>query len=321
MRKALLAALVLLASAVPAFAAPVRLPGDADRLARASVDAMLSCEYLRATILADSVVRLDASHPAGWLLRALAAFARYDDLTDPAEVAKAESALGRADSLAEALGDEFWKGIAEYERGLLLAMRGQTMKGMLATRSGAVRLSRLKGNDDASALSAVYDYYLSEAISWLPFVADERENAQARLARGVDSTLYFGAVYREALVWIHWAKGEHDRGLALVDPVLEAHPANRVFRQIRGDLLRKAGRYDEAREAYSESLRQYREVSAEESVRGVCALGNLALIEHFRNDFAARDAHLARFRELLPAVEPRMPKSLLDEMKREKLLR
>ena len=319
MRRTILAAPLLLALLLPAHAAPVRLAGDADRLARASVEAMLSCEYLRATILADSVSRLDASHPAGWLLKALAAFARYDDLTDPAEVAKAETALGRADSLAAALGDGFWKGIAEYERGLLLAMRGQTMKGMLATRSGAVRLSRLKGNDDASALSAVYDYYLSEAISWLPFVADERENAQARLARGVDSTLYFGAVYREALVWIHWAKGEFDEGLALVDPVLEAHPANRVFRQIRGDLLRKAGRYDEAREAYSESLRQYREVSAEESVRGVCALGNLALIEHFRNDFAARDAHLARFRELLPAVEKRMPKSLLEELRREKL--
>ena len=315
MRKGALLAFALLLAVSASRAAPVRLPGEADRLARASVEAMLSCEYRRATILADSVVLLDAAHPAGWLLKALAAFARYDDLADPGEVAKAETALGRADSLSAALGDEFWKGIAEYERGLLLALRGQTMKGALATRSGAVRLSKLGGNDDASALAAVYDYYLSEAISWLPFVADERGSAKERLARGVDSTLYFGAVYREALVWIHWAEGEYDRGLALVDPVLEAHPANRVFRQIRGDLLRKAGRWDEAREAYSESLRQYREVSAAGSVRGACALGNLALIEHFRNDIAARDEYLRLFRLALPPVEKRMPRSLMREMK------
>ena len=319
MRKGALLAFALLLAVSASRAAPVRLPGEADRLARASVEAMLSCEYDRSTALADSAVALDPSHPAGWLLKALGAFARYDDLSDPEEIGRAELALDRADSLSVALGDEFWKGVAEYERGLLLAMRGSSMKGALSTRAGAVRLSKLKGNDDASALAAVYDYYLSEAISWLPFVADERASAKERLARGVDSTVYFGAVYREALVWIHWANGEFDEGLALVAPVLDAHPANRVFLQIRGDLLRKAGRLAEARSVYALSLRQYR-AAGKGTVREVCALGNLALIAHFQNDAAARDEYMRLFRLALPPVEKRMPRSLTKEMEKAGLL-
>lgn len=311
---------LLLSSAI-SVAAPVRFSNpEADRLAVIAVEKTLQARYAQAWLAADSLAMLLPQHPAGPIFHALASFARYDDLSEVVDLRRASRKLRTADSLAKKLGDPFWSGVTEYERGYELTIWGSEIKGALTVRSGARQLMRLGDNVDAQAMSAIYDYYFSDAMSWIPFVTDQRENAVARLEKGIAESRYFAPLYRTALVWVYWAKGQIDQGLAVVDPIVKAYPSNRIFPQARGDLLRKGGRFAEALLTYQKSLGVYGRV-APRSVRYLCAKGNMVLLHHQSGDLVSAKHFAEEFRRELPPLEDRIPTTLLVELKKTGYLR
>lgn len=307
--------LVVLLSAFVAIAKPEKLSHpEADRLAKKAVESTLCARYADAWLAADSLQLLLPNHPAGALFHALASFSRYDDLSEVADLRRASRKLRIADSLATRLGDPFWIGMTEYERGYEMTIWRSEIKGALTIRSGAKKLARLTDNVDAQAMSAIYDYYFTDAMAWVPFLADKREEAISRMERGIAQSHYFSSLYRSALVWVFWEKGEIHRGLAVVNPIVERYPTNRIFLQARGDLLRRGKQYAAALEAYQKSLRIYRRV-APKSVRHLCAKGNLVLIYHHMGNYGEAQNYAKEFLRELPPLEDRMPETLMSELK------
>ena len=108
-------------------------------------------------------------------------------------------------------------------------------------------------------MSAIYDYYFTDAMAWVPFLADKREEAISRMERGIAQYHYFSSLYRSALVWVFWEKGEIHRGLAVVNPIVERYPTNRI--SCKRVAICCAGKAICCRpEAYQKSLRIYRRV-------------------------------------------------------------
>jgi tetratricopeptide (TPR) repeat protein len=301
--------------------APVKLQDRlADSLALAATSHTLDGSYAHAWQATDSLERLLPRHPVGALLNALTAFARYDDLSDLKDLSRAGTALRRADTLAQKLADPFWLGVMEFQRGYELTLRGHELKGAMATRAGAQRLGAILANSDAAGMVAIYAYYLSEATSWLPFVSDRRGQSLQALEQGTRESRYFSALYRNALVWILWDRSELARAEALAAEVVGAHPGNRIFQQVQGDVQRKAGKLEPARTSYRKSLERYA-TDAPGSIRHLSALGNMALIAHLQGNAAEAKTFAAQLQAKLPPQRDRMPPSLMKELEKTGLLK
>ncbi len=210
----------------------------------------------------------------------------FDDLGDTNTLYSADSILSLSQSSFEqrkqhSIHDLFWYNIVLLQRAFIMQFHGNTMKSALQIRTASKDLKELTTLKDAQAFAAVYDYYIENTFSWVPF--NDSKQAIPPIVYSSIHSRWFKQYFIHTLSWIYYEEKRFDKALNTIGLFLSAHPNNRVSLQIKADLLFAKGDNILAETFYLESLKTYNNV-APGSVRHLCAIGNLALIQKKKNN-------------------------------------
>lgn len=278
----------------------------------------------------------DASAYELKIMRAMTLMAQYDEYTTSHSLNQAMTAL---ETLIEDLKSQesqykenpqfqadslnyltFWRAFAQIQLGFANGLKGNGMNSAFLTREGAKALEPLKDNLDAQAFHAMYEYYLGGITSKLPWVEDKREEHLKVIRNAISKSLYFSDLFRTTAIWIHYDRQEYQLGLELAESYLKRYPKHRIFRTIRGDMLRKLKRYQESYEVYQKVTREYHQANTKKGVRALSALGNVVLLKHYLSQLKPDDIQWKDLRTRLPILEDKMPESLLKELQSQDLI-
>lgn len=224
--------------------------GDAGLLV--ALDRMYRMEY----VAADSAfaAALPAGSPGRDYFRGLNLLHRFVDRGDA-------WALSRAESLWTALSETgtpdspegrsspmapLYRGLSTLQLSYAANLRGERLRALRLGRKAAGQLEPLRELAEAGAALALYDYYkaaLLKGVDWLPFVEADPEGAMRRLETAVSRSRYLREALQTSLIWLYYDARRLEEGMALIDGFLARYPANRTYRQIRGDFLFRRAMY------------------------------------------------------------------------------
>jgi len=271
----------------------------------------MSCDYARADAAARAMRAQDAG--LSCIFVNIVRISRFDDLGDTAALNKA------AASLSECRSSGVWDALREFELGYAQSALGRSVKGAMHTRSAA-KIFEESADPDARAFYAIYAYYMSDALGFLPFFPDDKQTSLSVLEKASANSSLFWPLFVTPLVWMHYDRSEYKAALRLTDGALAKAPGHPVFLQMRADMLYRLKRYPEAAAIYEASAAGYLKRTGK-SIRYYCAAGNLARIYNDAGAAAARDRWLAVLKTPeFKAMKAWMPASLMNDLKRKKLL-
>ncbi len=300
------------------FAQSLRLTQPWDSLARLAIQWTAEQRYDAVLQLKDPLGRSDASIH---VFKAMAALARADDLHHKPSLDIAQKQLESAQKVlaqnSQHSHRDFWLAMVELQRGYVLVAQGNSVRGAMASRSGALDMSEILANTDARGFAAIYEYYKSRILGKM-LTGTGDQQAKLQLQRSLQESLYFQAIFANALAWIEFDLGNFETTEQIAQNQLKRYPQHRVFRQMLGDAQRRAKKWSLAQHSYLQSLKQYESV-AKGSVRYVSALGNLLLISKALNDANGIKQYNQLYKLYEPKVRSQMPKSLVEELQRQKL--
>jgi hypothetical protein len=79
----------------------------------------------------------------------------------------------------------------------------------------------------------LYDYYIGQNLSWIPFMKDKCRQGINEIDRAAKICTPFSYAAKNSLAWILVDRGEYDRADSLVSTVLLEYPENTVFLRIK----------------------------------------------------------------------------------------
>ncbi len=247
----------------------------------------------------------------------------FDDLGDTNSIYSADSILSLSQLSFEqqnnlTQNDLFWYNIVLLQRAFIMQFHGNTMTSALQIRSASKDLKELTSSKDAQAFAAVYDYYIEKTFSWVPF--NNSKKAIPPIELSATHSRWFKQYFVTTLSWIYFEETRFDDALLTIGSFLNAHPNNRVGLQIKADLLFAKGDFVLAENIYLKSLKTYATV-APGSVRHLCAIGNLALIQKKNNNTKM----LSYYRSLFTNSKNKpmykwLPPSLTDALRENNIL-
>ncbi len=210
----------------------------------------------------------------------------FDDLGDTNTLYSADSILSLSQFSFEqqkhqTQNDLFWYNMVLLQRAIILQFHGNSVRSALQIRSASKSLKELTSLSDAQAFAAVYDYYIENTFSWVPF--NDSKQAIPPIQYSSLHSRWFKQYFVTTLSWIYYEEKRFDDALNTIGHYLTAHPNNRVSLQTKADLLFAKGETLLAETIYLESLKTYTLV-APGSVRYLCAIGTLALIQKKKNN-------------------------------------
>lgn len=133
-----------------------------------------------------------------------------------------------------------YRGLSTLQLSYAANLRGERLRALRLGRKAAGQLEPLQDFAEAGAALALYDYYkaaLLKGVDWLPFVEADPEGAMRRLESAVSRSRYLREALQTSLIWLYYDARRLEDGMALIDGFLSRYPANRTYRQIRGDFL------------------------------------------------------------------------------------
>jgi tetratricopeptide (TPR) repeat protein len=250
---------------------------------------------------------------AGCVLENIVRISIYDDLGDTAALFTAGKQLEKCKS------EGMWDALRKFELGYVQSETGHSVSGALKTRSAAKMFEDSK-DQEARAFYAIYAYYVDKSFSWVPFKSDHREEYLAVLDSASKKSTRFWPLFLTPLIWMHYDKEDFNTGLKLAERGLAKAPNHPVMLQIKADMLYRLKRYDEAADIYEKSAADYMKRKGA-SIRYWCSVLNLIRIYH---DAGKKDKAAEQRAKLddpkYRAIESWMPGSLMDDLKKRKLL-
>lgn len=306
--------LFTLCAGIACFAAPSDSSfalGELDASVSRAMGAIVSRNYSEAATIAKQISASDSG--VGCVVDGMVKIGRYDDLGDTTALQSAAKKLGDCKSSG------YWDALRIFELGYAQNELGHSFKGAMNTRSAA-KTFQDSNNPDARAFYAIYAYYMDGALSWLPFVSDDRPSHLKALQNGAANSKWFWPLFTTSLVWMHYDRNEYDEALKLADKALSKSPKHPVFEQIKADMLYRKQNYKEAADIYEHSAKDY-EKRTGKSIRYWCAAANLVRIYADMKDEARQKQWQEALRtKEFEAIRRWMPSSLMDDLKKKKLL-
>jgi hypothetical protein len=218
--------------------------GDAGLLA--ALDRMYRMEY----DAADSAfaAALPKGSPGRDYFRGLNLLHRFVDRGDAWALSRAESLWSAVSGTRPPASREgsssptahLYRGLSTLQLSYVANLRGERLRALRLGRKAAGQLEPLRELAEAGAALALYDYYkaaLLKGVDWLPFVEADPEGAMRRLESAVSRSRYLREALQTSLIWLYYDARRLEEGMALIDGFLARYPANRTYRQIRGDFL------------------------------------------------------------------------------------
>jgi tetratricopeptide (TPR) repeat protein len=284
------------------------------------------------------VTEIPASSPARPYFAGLAAMNRFLDLGDT-------NALRRAERHWEALSPRvtpnplfkktdprtltLYRGLTGMQLSYAASLRGERLQSTRIALAARSQLEEVATLPEARLALMLFDYYRGRLLQKIPFVSEASLDAKVFESRADDVPL-LRDMFLGSLFWIHVDNGRYGAAEAITADFLRRYPGNRLARQMRGAVLYRAGRYEEARELQEALKTEYAAAYAGLSKpAGVLplgyyrAVGNLARVakaEHAKGLGRGRDvtALMAEWRKaekagLMPWLPPVLKRDLSDE--------
>lgn len=304
--------ITLLCSAI--FAAPSDSSfalGELDPKIESAMRAIVARQYAEASQIAKDIEASEKN--VACIVEGMVKIGRYDDLGDTTALQNAARQLDNCKSTG------FWDALRIFELGYAQSELGHSIKGAMNTRAGAKTFEKSK-NEDARAFYAIYAYYMDGALSWIPFVSDDRPSHLKALQSAAKNSRLFWPLFTTSLVWMHYDRGEYGEALKLANTALSRSPGHPVFQQIKADMLYRQGNFKEAAEIYEQSAKDYLARTGK-SIRYWCAAANLVRIyADMKNE-----QKMKAWQETLKSSEFKgirhwMPGSLMDDLKKHDLI-
>jgi predicted Zn-dependent protease len=252
-RVTFLSVLPPLITGAQALAATIPAPTEVT-VVREALDQVARMEYAAAEN--QLITEIPASSPARPYFAGLAAMNRFLDLGDT-------NALRRAERYWEALsprGDPsplfkktdartltLYRGLAGMQLSYSASLRGERLLSTRIALAARSKLEEAQTLPEARLALMLFDYYRGRLLQKIPFVTEASFDAQVFENRTIEVPL-LRDMFLGSLFWIHVDNGRYAAAEAITADFLRRYPGNRLARQMRGAVLYRAGRYEEARE-------------------------------------------------------------------------
>lgn len=287
------------------------LPDSLENLVEMATAQTMALDYKAALNTAQALKAKDEG--VGCVIESIVRVSMYDDLGDTTALYKAN------ESLEKCKAQGLWQGLQMFELGFVQSETGHSFKGAMKTRSAA-KLFEDSKELDPQAFYAIYAYYVDQSFSWLPFKSDNRSHYLSVLDSASKVSKRFWPLFLTPLVWMYYDKEDFKKGLDLSERGLRKSPNHPVLLQIKADMLYRLKRYDEAAKIYEQSAESYLKRTGK-SIRYWCSVLNLIRIENDKGDQKAAQAWREKLKDpAYKALEKWMPGSLMDDLKKRKLL-
>ena len=302
---------LLLAAISFAESLTLALPDALNKQVEQATAQTMALDYKGALKTAQDIKAKDEG--VGCVIEGIVRVSMYDDLGDTASLFQANTILENCK------GKGLWEGLQMFELGFVQSETGHSFKGAMKTRSAAKMFEDSK-ELDPQAFYAIYAYYVDQSFSWLPFKSDNRSHYLSVLDSASLNSKRFWPLFLAPLIWMYYDKEDFQKGLNLSERGLKKSPNHPVMLQIKADMLYRLKRYDEAAKVYEQSAESYLKRTGK-SIRYWCSALNLIRIYNDKGD----KEKAAVWREKLKdpaykALEKWMPGSLMDDLKKRKLL-
>lgn len=284
----------------------------AEPLADRILSNTMATQYKQAMVQAESLSTTEPERACFY--RTMVLLSRFDDLGDLADLTKAKSIVEACKP-----SPPFFECLRLFQLGYIEAESGSNLSAALTTRKAAKGFQQI-GTLEARGFFAIYAYYMEVATAWIPFRTDHRNALLQTLDSARLSSTRFWPLYSTSLVWMHFDQQQYGKALAITDWALAKYPGHPVYLQMRGDMLYRLKRYQEAAVVYEQSFRTYSQ-RAMQSIRWWCAAGNLIRIYAALGDTTKVSEYQQFFaRASFEKVRKRMPPSLMDALEDADLL-
>ena len=302
---------LLLASLSFAENLTLALPDSLENLVEKATAQTMALDYKAALNTAQALKAKNEG--VGCVIESIVRVSMYDDLGDTTALYKAN------ESLEKCKAQGLWQGLQMFELGFVQSETGHSIKGAMKTRSAA-KLFEDSKELDPQAFYAIYAYYVDQSFSWLPFKSDNRSHYLSVLDSASKVSKRFWPLFLTPLVWMYYDKEDFKKGLELSERGLRKSPNHPVLLQIKADMLYRLKRYDDAARIYEQSAESYLKRTGK-SIRYWCSALNLIRIYNDKGDQKAAQAWRDKLGDTTyKALEKWMPGSLMDDLKKRKLL-
>ena len=302
---------LLLASLSFAESLSLALPDSLERLVEKATGETMALDYKAALSTAQALKAKDEG--AGCVIESIVRISMYDDLGDTAALFKA------GESLEKCKAQGLWQGLQMFELGFVQSETGHSIKGAMKTRSAAKMFEDSK-ELDPQAFYAIYAYYVDQSFSWLPFKSDNRSHYLTVLDSASRVSKRFWPLFLTPLIWMYYDKEDFETGLKLAERGQKKTGGHPVLAQITADMLYRLKRYKEASIIYELSADQYLKRTGK-SIRYWCSVLNLIRIYNDKGDLDSAKKWREKLKDKdYKALEKWMPGSLMDDLKKRKLL-
>lgn len=295
-----------------------------DSLLRAGIDLTLRHEYDRARDTFRSLSRKYPEDPVGYVFEAgvLQTMAMdYEEYIPGSEFDSLITlAKARAESAIELHPESGWPhlflGTAIGSDAFTRAQRGDWFAAATLGMSSASSFESALDIDsslvDALAGIGTYKYWKTRRIqflTWLPFVADLREEGIALLRRCMEEGVYNRYAAMSSLVGIYNDAEEYEESITVAQRALAQYPGNRIFLWGFATALERGRRLPEAIEAYTRLLEAIkRDFRTNRYNELVCRLKLLTL----KMTVYGRESVQSAMEEIVPLTRDPFPEHLSE---------
>lgn len=285
--------------------------GELDTSVEKAMNSIVGQRYGEASAIARTIAEKDSG--VACVINGMVEIGRYDDLGDTTALQNAAKRLEKCKSSG------FWDALRIFELGYAQNELGHSIKGAMNTRSAANDFKK-SGNQDARAFYAIYAYYMDGALSWIPFVSDNRPSHLKALQEAASNSRLFWPLFTTSLAWMHYDREEFAEALKLTEQALRRTPNHPVFLQIKADMLYRLKKFQDAASIYEQSADSYLNRTGK-SIRYWCAAANLVRIYADMGNKAKMEQWQQKLHsDEFKAIKNWMPGSLMSDLKKRDLL-
>ncbi len=297
---------------------------EIDSLLRTGIDLTLRHEYDSAREAFRAISRKYPAEPSGYIFEAgvLQTMAMDYEEYIPGSEFDSLITLGttRAEEAIELRPASGWPhhflGIAIGSDAFTHALRGDWFAAATLGMSSASSFESALDIDttliDAFAGIGTYYYWKTRRIqflTWLPFVADRRDEGIALLRRCMEEGIYNRHAAMSSLVGIYNDAEEYDKAALVARRALIRYPGNRIFLWGLATALERGGRLPEAIEAYTRLLAAIKNDTRNNRYNEVvCRLKLLTL----NMAVHGRESIVGRMEEVIPLTLDPFPEHLSE---------
>ena len=232
-------------------------------------------------------------HPMGYFYVAAAIQAKMLDAENYSEIAEfnwwIDQSIHLADSLNKAgVADGwiyFYYGSSFLYRGLMKTKQGSWFSAYRDASKGVKFLEQAVNKD-----SSIYEAYLgigsfkywksakTNFLTWLPFIADEREEGLNLIYKSLQKGLFVKWIGRDQLCWILMDKGDYQAALEIARLNCQHYPESRFFRWTLAFATFHTGEWSQSYALYESLLSETREMKNNNHYNEIDCLVNMAEI-------------------------------------------